>query len=418
MNRKIVLLVIAIFFVISFITNVLGPIFPQLIETYSIGLTLAGFFPFAFFAAYGVMSIPAGLIVQHVGEKITMLGAFLVTTIAAFVFALVPTFWMAMLALFAIGTTMAFLQVAINPLLRISGGSEHFTFLSVLAQLAFGLAGVLSPLVYRFFISQMEQGAALGLLLTQITPEYAQWVSMYWLFGLLGTLMVVWILLIPIDKAKRQTNEHIELSVAFSYFRNRTVMKFFFAIVCYVALEQGIANSISVFLQHYHDVDPKTQGAAMVSQFWLFLTIGCVIALPLLKLFDAQKMLMVFCIGALLCLVCGVFSTRSLAVWLLPSSGLFLSIMWSVTVSLGLNSVAKDHGTVAGILCTGIVGGAIASPIIGLVAASTGSLKIAMCVLLLPLGYLLYVAVSAKPLVKNHTLSLRERFKRKKEISA
>ena len=48
-NKAVVFLVLLTFFVISFITNILGPIFPALIDSFDIGLVLAGFFPFAFF---------------------------------------------------------------------------------------------------------------------------------------------------------------------------------------------------------------------------------------------------------------------------------------------------------------------------------------------------------------------------------
>ena len=47
-----------------------------------------------------------------------------------------------MMSLFLIGTGMAMLQVAINPLLRVSGGEENFAFYSVLAQLFFGGAAL------------------------------------------------------------------------------------------------------------------------------------------------------------------------------------------------------------------------------------------------------------------------------------
>ena len=49
-----------------------------------------------------------------------------------------------MFSLFLIGLGMAMLQVAINPLLRVAGGEEHFAFNSVLGQLVFGLASVLT----------------------------------------------------------------------------------------------------------------------------------------------------------------------------------------------------------------------------------------------------------------------------------
>jgi len=38
------------------------------------------------------------------------------------------------------GLGMAILQVAINPLLRVAGGEEHFAFNSAFAQLIFGSA--------------------------------------------------------------------------------------------------------------------------------------------------------------------------------------------------------------------------------------------------------------------------------------
>ena len=118
----VVLLVLITFFVISFVTNLLGPIFPALIDSYQIGLLLAGFFPFAFFAAYGLMSIPAGLLAQQKGDKFVIVFAFALATLGAILFVVLPTFAMAMFALFTIGSAMALLQVAINPLLRRAGG--------------------------------------------------------------------------------------------------------------------------------------------------------------------------------------------------------------------------------------------------------------------------------------------------------
>ncbi|MFC3033675.1 MFS transporter [Pseudoalteromonas fenneropenaei] len=405
-NVPVVILVIATFFAISFITNILGPIFPALISSFEIGLTLAGLFPFAFFIAYGVMSIPAGLLVQRYGEKATMLAAFLLAMLGALTFALWPYFAVAMGALFCIGTAMALLQVAINPLLRSSGGSQHFAAFSVLAQLAFGAAATLSPLVFSYLVQGIAEQQGVGAWFAGLVPADMSWVVMYWLFALVCVLLLVWIALTPITRTARQADETVEAAQTWHYFKHPTVIKFFFAIVAYVALEQGIANSISVLLQQYHQVDPNTQGAEVVSQFWLMLTLGCLFGLVLLKLFDAQRVLMVFALSAAIALLMAVFGNKSWALLAFPACGFFLSIMWSVLFSLALNSLASGHGAVAGILCTGIVGGAIASPIIGLLAQWSGSLQLAMLVLLLPLGYILSVGIWAKPLVRNHTLGL------------
>ena len=64
-NNWIVLLILCIWFVISFVTNILGPMLPMIIDSFGLSLTLAAFLPFSFFLAYGIMSIPAGMIIER-----------------------------------------------------------------------------------------------------------------------------------------------------------------------------------------------------------------------------------------------------------------------------------------------------------------------------------------------------------------
>src|SRR3954471_23482093 len=113
-----VALVFLIFFVISFLTNILGPLVPNIIDSFHLSLALAGFLPFAFFVAYGVMSIPAGMLLERWGEKTVMVAAFALAFAGSLLFASKPTFAVALMSLFLIGIGMTILQVAINPLLR------------------------------------------------------------------------------------------------------------------------------------------------------------------------------------------------------------------------------------------------------------------------------------------------------------
>ena len=71
-SRYTVSLVFLTFFVISLLTNILGPIVPDIISSFQVSLTAAGFLAFAFFIAYGVMSIPAGFLVERFSEKPVM----------------------------------------------------------------------------------------------------------------------------------------------------------------------------------------------------------------------------------------------------------------------------------------------------------------------------------------------------------
>ena len=129
-NTIIVVLILLTFFVISFLTNILGALNPKVTESFKLTETMAGFLPFAFFIAYGVMSIPSGFLVEKWGEKKMMILAFILAFTGALVFAISPSFNVYVISLFTIGAGMAALQVVINPLLRVSGGKENFAFRS------------------------------------------------------------------------------------------------------------------------------------------------------------------------------------------------------------------------------------------------------------------------------------------------
>ena len=121
-NRFLVGVILLVWFVISFVTNILGPLMPIIIETYQLSLTLAAFLPFSFFLAYGIMSVPAGIMIERLGEKKSMLIAFTLNLIGVLLFAFTPQYGMALASLFIIGMGMAMLQVIINPLMRVAGG--------------------------------------------------------------------------------------------------------------------------------------------------------------------------------------------------------------------------------------------------------------------------------------------------------
>jgi fucose permease len=70
------------------------------------------------------MSIPAGIIVEKFKERTTVLIAFIAAFIGSITFSLFPYYEVFICSLFLMGMGMAMLQVAINPLLRISGGES------------------------------------------------------------------------------------------------------------------------------------------------------------------------------------------------------------------------------------------------------------------------------------------------------
>lgn len=413
-NSLIIALILLIFFVISFLTNILGPIIPDIIDSFTLSIGLAGFLPFAFFVAYGVMSIPSGILVEKYREKKILVVAFLMAFIGALLFAVIPSFGVALASLFVIGVGMAMLQVVINPLLRTAGGDEHFAFNSVMGQLAFGAASFLSPWLYSYLVTNMhtEDTSFVVTLLNGVVPENLKWVSLYWVFAVISFLMVIVIAFVKFPTVELKEDERVDAgSTLKQLLSDKVVILYFLGIFCYVGTEQGIANWTSKFLQDYHGADPATTGASVISYFWGLLTVGCLLGLALLKFFDSRKVLIFFTSGAMIALLAGLFGSIEIAVVAFPLTGFFASVMYSVIFSLALNSVSKHHGTFSGILCTGIAGGAVVPLIVGGLAELLG-LKVAMLFLLLTLGYILSIGVWAKPLVANATVKgFRDLFK-------
>ncbi|MBS1976430.1 MAG: MFS transporter [Bacteroidetes bacterium] len=409
-------LVLLTFFVISFLTNILGPLIPDMISSFDLSVGLAGFLPFSFFVAYGVMSIPAGLLMERYSGKMVILTAFIIAGAGALLFGLFPRFAVALPSLFMIGIGMAMLQVVINPLLRVSGGEERFAFNSVMAQLFFGAASFLSPLLYSYLVLHVHKDTSPSWqidIFNQLVPANLSWVSLYWIFSLITVAMLTVVWLIPFPKVDLKEDERIEVGSALtSLLYNRYVILFFIGIFCYVGSEQGIANWTSRFLQEYHQVDPATQGASVISYFWGMMTVGCLLGLVLLKLFDSKHVLVFFTSCALISLAAALFGPVDVALIAFPATGFFASVMWSITISLALNSVPSHHGTFAGILCTGIIGGAVVPLIIGGLAEKVG-LRYAMMFLFLTLGYVLSMGIWARPLIRNNTVRFSQLFKRK-----
>lgn len=403
----IVILILLVFFVISYLTNILGALNPRVSESFALSETMAGFLPFAFFIAYGVMSIPSGLLVEHWGEKRMMILAFAFAFSGALMFAVFPTFHVFVISLFIIGAGMAALQVVINPLLRVAGGEQHYTFNSVLAQLIFGLASFISPQMYSYLVSNIDkqntQKPVISLLI-ELVPQQMSWVSVYWVFALLSMMMIAVIMFIKFPKVELQEDERAGSRSSYrELFKNKYVILYFTGMFAYVGTEQGISYWMSKFLNQYHGYDPDTIGADAVSYFWGLMTIGGLLGLVLLKLIDCKLVLRWFTILAMISLVAGLSGNDQLALWAFPVAGFFLSVMYPVIVSLGLNSVSSHHGSFAGILMTGVAGGAVVQILIGGISDLI-SLKAGMLFLFVTMGYILGISYWAKPIISNATV--------------
>ena len=94
MKKKILqlTLIMMFWFTISFITNILGPLIPDIINNFHLSdLAMAGFIPTSFFIAYALMSIPAGILIDRFGEKPVLFCGFLMPFVGTVLFAMLHT---------------------------------------------------------------------------------------------------------------------------------------------------------------------------------------------------------------------------------------------------------------------------------------------------------------------------------------
>jgi len=402
-------LVMLIFFVISFITNILNSIIVDVKNSFNLSLSLTGLLPFAFFIAYGVMSIPAGFLSEKYSDRRLLSLSFLCIALASLVFTLFPGYVVFSITLFILGSCMAILQVIINPMLRAAGGEEHFAFNSVLAQLVFGLASFLSPFLYQYVVDDSAHNQGLAGLVREMVPEGLPWVGLYLIFSAIAVLLLLVVFFVSYPKYRKNKDEVAGDSQSYlDLLKNKWTLLFFFGIFCYVGTEQGVGNWISQFLFDYHGLDPQTIGANTVAYFWAMLTLGCLLGLLLLKIMDSRTLLIGATAVTIVFLILALVGSAEMALIAFPAVGFFISVMWSIIFSLALNSVKENHGSFSGILCTGIAGGAVVPLIVGSLGEIL-DLRLGMFFLLLPLAFILSIGFWAKPLVNNKVIKLKSK---------
>lgn len=418
-NTGIVALIMVFWFVISFITNIIGPLIPDIIDNFRLThLAIAAFIPTSFFVAYAVMSIPAGMLIERFSQKTVLTAGFALPLAGSLLFAAHPTFAMLLASSFVIGLGMAMLQTTINPLTRTAGGEENFAFFSVLGQLVFGAASFVSPIVYTSLVSGLSAGGekhGVLRLLAAVTPAELPWTALYWLFAAILATVIAAVLCVRFPRVELRDDERSGGRESYgTLLRNPQVYLFFLAMLCYTATEQGIANWMSEFLHRYHGLDTLTVGAATVGRFWGYMSIGCLAGLAALKLWNALKVLRAAGFVSAAVLLAAIYGPAGVSAAAFPLLGFTISVMFSIIMSTALNSVDRYHGSLAGILCTGIAGGALGPLVVGWLG-DIASLRTAMLFPVLTIAYITSVSFWARPLIENSTVTLRELFNRKKQ---
>ena len=155
-----------VFGFVSWVNAILIPYFKIVCELTSFWSYLV---TFAFYIAYLVMSIPAGILLKKIGFKRGIMVGFFILALGAFIFvpaAMTRIYGIFLVGLFTMGTGLAILQTAANPYVTIIGPIERAVPRMSIMGVCNKFAGIVSPLIFAAFILKASDSALFEMLPT------------------------------------------------------------------------------------------------------------------------------------------------------------------------------------------------------------------------------------------------------------
>ncbi|MDX1919848.1 MAG: MFS transporter, partial [Candidatus Caenarcaniphilales bacterium] len=199
--------------------------------------------------------------------------------------------------------------------------------------------------------------------------------------------------------------------------QNPLMLLFAGGIFIYVGIEVGIANWISTYLVDKHNM-PAVDAAKVVSMYWALQSVGRFSGGVVLNYLNTSKALILYALGCIASLVVAVYAPTALVASVaFVAVGFFTSIMFPSIFSLAVNSFEKkQEPTVAGVLCTAIIGGAITQLLIGWLSGPVGSLGNSLLITgAVSFLYIAYIGINSLKNPNSADSSVKQTVKAKSE---
>jgi FHS family L-fucose permease-like MFS transporter len=137
-----------------------------------------------------------------------------------------------------------------------------------------------------------------------------------------------------------------------------------------------------------------------LAPFYVYgLIILVLIAADILSKGNPARMLLIFSLIGILALLTGMFTEGMVSVYAFTSVGLFCSTLWPCIFTLAVSGLGKNTSQGSNFLIMMIMGGAIISPLQGLVAGAIG-IQYSYIVGILCFSYLVFYALRASSILK------------------
>ena len=379
----------SLFFIWGFITCLNDILIPHLKSVFELTYTQAMLIQFCFFAAYFVVSVPSGYLVEKIDYKGGIIAGLSIAGIGCLLFypaASQHSYPLFLAALFVLASGITLLQVAANPYVTILGCPETASSRLTMTQAFNSLGTTIAPYFGSLFILSAAVKTAEDIKLLDAnqlssyqTAQAAAVQNPYLFIAALLFFIAIIFALIKLPNIKvidQKPDQSVASSIdnqhhsAWGY--NHLVLGAI-AIFLYVGGEVCIGSFLINFMG-----EPAIAGLAeneagkYVSFYWGGAMVGRFIGAAVMQKIHPGKVLVFNALAATCLVLITINSSGSIAMWAILSVGLFNSIMFPTIFSLAISGLGSHTGQGSGILCAAIVGGAILPVIQGLFADQIG----------------------------------------------
>ncbi|MDG5489579.1 sugar MFS transporter [Sphingomonas sp. BGYR3] len=414
--------VTALFFIWAFVTNLIDPLVKSMKVIYTLTDFESQLNQFAFFIAYGVVSIPAAWFLSRRGYANSIILG-LIGVIAGCLIAwstsVSQSFATVLLGLFVAASGITLLQVAANPLIASMGDPKGAAFRLNLSQAFNSLGAYVGGTFGAAYLLKGELFEKDVVLTPALKADGLSFVTHVYL--MIAGALVLFTLLVYLSRRTIAANAPAlsqKVESPFSALGSRWANLGALAIFLYVGAEVCVISGMIFFLEQPHVLNVSALVAGYIAPIFMLLAmVGRFGGSVLLRFISPTRMLAIVATGAsLLCLiVIGTYAVPAtplggtialpggtqlpLTLGVIPAAaaiflGLFNSIMFPTIFTLTLERSTARASATSGLMCMAICGGGFISILYGAVidllipAFPEGARSLAFIV---PLGCYLFV---------------------------
>jgi len=403
------ILVTALFFLWGIPNNLNDVLIRQFMKSFTISRTQAGLVQSAFYMGYFVLAMPAAIMMRKIGYKAGFVTGLCLYALGTFLFwpaAIVGRYEFFLLALFVIASGLSFLETASNPFIAQLGDPEsserRLNFSQAFNPLG-SITGVLIGTVFIFSgveLTPQEVAAqkAQGIYDAYLRTETLRVVKP---FLVIGVIALIWAFLILRTKFPSIQSEHENSGGDHGHFRELLRYPHFLLAVLaqflYVGAQVGTWSYFIQYVQEYTHQPEKVAGYFLTGTLAAF-GVGRFVSAYLMRFIPPNKLMGGYSVVNFALVGLAVLKPGWIGLWCLFLTSFFMSLMFPTIFALGLKGLGPNTKIGGSLLVMAIVGGAVLTPIMGLISVRSGSLALAYTIPLVTYIYIMfYSLLGSKP---------------------